>query len=291
MKWLSAPLSIIKTNLRIAKFALISILAVLLVFMAYGWYRFTSSEIDPRMEPLIKQASLQMANNIEWREGGIDSILVFPLRGDFKRSISDSLRAEISKQGKFEIIDSGRIGDAIRHIGVDLPHIDPDSEIERGASLANTAGIDGFICGMVDRWELTDENVALAFTIHLVRTSDQEVVASYSYDSDDSGSIRSTLLSTGRQLWKGLVLSILFVVIVTVLPLILWPITRFYLEQKSNKSSVQLLGILFLCNSLILLVLFNFDLGSWFARFVFCIGLLFAAFGSYVVTERIENTR
>ena len=241
-------------------------LGIALLLVPSGWRLYNTvaphkQEVGFLREQVADDACKLAANAIHNINTDVRRITILPFANDPSGYVTKSLRAELEKRGKFELLDKSLFEKLSRELGL---RQEGYKTLKDAVRAGNRIGVEGIIFGEVNLFEQDEKKAKIDLDIRFVDLVKDRVLYSSKFLQEFKGSVLSTRYVSAKlrdvSVAERLVVWVLAVVLI---PLITISFGRAMVRKKSNRANAVALGIYSLINILFIILLFSTGLTRW----------------------------
>lgn len=249
-------------------FRLLIGLGVALLLVPSGWHLYNAiaphkQEVGFLRQQVADDACKLAANAIQDVKTDVRRVTLLPFANDPSGYVTKSLRAELEKRGKFELLDRGLFEKLSRELGINQEGY---KTLKDAVRAGNRIGVEGIIFGEVNLFEQDEKKAKIDLDIRFVDLVKDRVLYSNKFVQEFKGNVLSPRYISARlkgiSVGERLVMWILSVVLV---PIITVSFARSMVKRKSNRANAVALSMYSVINILFALLLLGPGLSKWWS--------------------------
>ena len=221
---------------------------------------------------------------------GVEKIAVVRLGGrDTDGYVSKKLAECIHRTGRYDILHETFVGNLMRELGIDEK---PVSTLAEAVEAGKGMGVSAIVFGEVPEFTSNPTHAIMRLNLRVARVQQGDAVFAESFDGREPPSPAS-VAGVRHSVRASSVLKriLIWLAIAALLPLLLIPAIKHFLERESNAVNFALLAALTLTDLALAFVLVGLTAFSWLPALLLVLASVAGGFYNHWVCSTIERLR
>jgi len=260
-----------------------------------GWQGWTLLRPKPWAPDELQQA---VADRVCWDAAeaippelpGVTKIAVVRLGGhDANGFVSEALAKCIQRKGRYEVLHETFVGNLMRELGIDTK---PVTTLDEAVKAGKKMGVSGVVFGEVAEFTRDKVSSAIRLDLRLAKVDTGEAVFAESFAAREPPVAASVAgVSHAIRASSAIKRILIWLAAAAIMPLLLIPPIKHFLEQESNALNFALLAGLTLFDLALAFVLIGLVLFQWLPALLLVASAVGGGVYNYWLLSTIEKLR